>query len=60
PVTVDYLSEIWYGSVQNDFASKMVIGTAAQALYLTGHATTVEQAERLVEDYWLIHLSHAM
>lgn len=60
PVTVDYLSKIWRGVIQNDFAAKMIIGTAAQALYLTGQASTVEQAERLAADYWQDHLSHGM
>jgi len=57
PVTVDYLAGVWQGTVRNDYANTMIIGTAAQALYLTGRAETVEQAEKLSQKLWQKHIS---
>ncbi|PCI34267.1 MAG: glycosyl transferase [Alphaproteobacteria bacterium] len=57
PVTVDYLADIWQGRISDDYANAMIIGTAAQALYLTGRAATVAQAEQLAHDYWVRHLT---
>lgn len=57
PVTVAYLNDIWQGKITDDYATAMIIGTAAQALFLTGRAGTVEQAEKLANDYWVRHLN---
>lgn len=57
PVSVDYLADIWQGRVQDDYASAMVIGTAAQALFLTGQAAHVDEAENLAKEYWFNHLN---
>ncbi len=57
PVTVSYLKDIWQGKTQNDYATNMIVGTAAQALYLTGRTETPEQAERLATVYWQQHLN---
>lgn len=56
PVTVEYLADIWHGKREDGYASAMIRGTAAQALFLMGRAATVEQAERLAHDYWVKHL----
>lgn len=52
PVTLDYLLDIWQGKAENGYATAMITGTAAQALYLTGRAETVSQAEQMAMDYW--------
>lgn len=57
PVTVAYLKGIWRGEIHNNYAVHMIIGTAAQALYLAGRAETPDQAERLAAEYWRQHLS---
>ncbi|MCK5425878.1 MAG: glycosyl transferase family protein [Emcibacter sp.] len=57
PVTAAYLSDIWQGKIRDDYATAMIIGTAAQALFLNGRAETVEQAEQLATEYWSQHLS---
>ncbi|WP_339863913.1 glycosyl transferase family protein [Paremcibacter congregatus] len=56
PVTVEYLTRIWQGATRNDYASAMITGTAAQALFLSGAASTVEAAEDLAQTYWATHL----
>ncbi len=56
PVTVDYMRDIWRGRLRDDYAAAMIQGTTAQALYLTGRAATVEQAEQMARDYWRQHL----
>lgn len=60
PVTVDYLKDIWQGKIHNEYASAMIVGTTAQALYLSGRAATVDQAENLAADHWTIHLNQGM
>ena len=57
PVTVKYLKDIWQGKIKDDYATAMIIGTAAQALFLNGRAETPEQAESLATEYWEQHLS---
>ncbi|MBL4612851.1 MAG: glycosyl transferase family protein [Emcibacter sp.] len=56
PVTSGYLADIWQGKQEDDYATNMIVGTAAQALYLTGRAKTVDQAEKLALEYWQKHL----
>ena len=56
PVTSGYLADIWQGKQEDDYATNMIVGTAAQALYLGGRAKTVEQAEKLALEYWQKHL----
>ncbi|MBL4801962.1 MAG: glycosyl transferase family protein [Emcibacter sp.] len=55
PVTCEYLADIWQGRCKDDYATQMIVGTAAQALYLTGRATNVEEAEKLALQYWHKH-----
>lgn len=56
PVSVDYLKDIWQGKIQNEYATAMIVGTTAQAIYLAGRAETVGQAEKLSNEYWKKHL----
>lgn len=55
PVTVDYFKAVWQGEVQDGYAEAKIMGTAAQALYLTGKR--MEEAEDLARDYWQRHLN---
>ncbi len=57
PVTVEYLQDIWQGKAINDFATAMICGTAAQALYLLGKASSVEDAENMASAMWEKHLN---
>lgn len=58
PVTVDYLTQIWHGKAQDDYASAMIIGTTAQALLLSGKVSNVGEAESQARNYWTIHLQN--
>jgi len=49
----EQLALIWQGKVEDEFAEASIIGTAAIALKLLGKVETQEQAQQLVEDYWL-------
>lgn len=56
PVTAEYLAAVWQGKLRDEYAASMIIGTAAQALYLTGRAATVGAAEDMGRSYWQNHL----
>ncbi len=58
PVTAEYLAAVWQGKLRDEYAAGMIIGTAAQALYLTGRAATVDEAENMGRSYWQNHLDN--
>jgi anthranilate phosphoribosyltransferase len=51
----DALGALWRGTLQDDFAKAIVIGTAAAALIALGHQP--KAAERLAQDLWQMRLT---
>lgn len=50
--SLDHMLQVWRGAEEDPACAAVVIGTAAQALYLTVKATSVEAAQSLAHELW--------
>ncbi|MGB0921453.1 MAG: glycosyl transferase family protein [Alphaproteobacteria bacterium] len=50
--SLDHMLSVWRGETEDVAGRAVVTGTAAQALYLTGKASSVKDAESLANDLW--------
>lgn len=52
PLDVERLAALWAGDREDEAPTNAVIGTAAMALMLLGHATNPDEAEAAARDLW--------
>jgi len=52
PAAMDHLLSVWRGTVEDEVGRAVIIGTAAQALFVSGRAASLQEAEAVTAIFW--------